>query len=257
MKAASPAKPFSANGETLLSGLSHCRGPPQTVVSIDAPWFHLLWMFPVAWLLGSFSVTLPLRLLWIPSHFYGFLCCLGLPDTKPQKLTLHVLNYWFVPPLAGDDATAQFKLGVLHHSGRGVTPQDYGEAAKWFRKAAEQGHSEAQFNLGQMYDQGQGVPQDFGEAAKWFRKAAEQGLSWAQNNLGVMYREGEGVPQDYPEAAKWFSEAAEQGHTDAQYNLGVAWSRGEGVPQDDTEAATWFRKAAEQGHADAQRQLVL
>jgi TPR repeat protein len=61
----------------------------------------------------------------------------------------------------------------------------------------------AQYNLGLMYGKGWGVPQDYAEAAKWYRRAAEQGYAKAQYNLGVMYYNGEGVPQDYAEAVKW------------------------------------------------------
>ena len=95
------------------------------------------------------------------------------------------------------------------------------EAVKWSRKAAEQGDAEAQFNLGIMYHNGQGVPQDHAEAARWYRKAAEQGDADAQFNLGLMYHNGQGVPQDHAEAARWSRKAAEQGHAGAQFNLGV------------------------------------
>lgn len=99
-------------------------------------------------------------------------------------------------PLAeAGDASAQYNLGVMYETGRGV-PQDDQEAVKWYRKAAEQGDASAQHNLGLMYDNGQGVPQDYREALKWYRKAAEQGNAGAQNNLGVMYANGRGVPQD-------------------------------------------------------------
>ena len=54
-----------------------------------------------------------------------------------------------------------------------------------------------------MYDQGQGVPQDDEQAASWFRKAAEQGVAEAQYNLGKMYDEGRGVPQDDKQAVFW------------------------------------------------------
>ncbi|MBL0641313.1 sel1 repeat family protein, partial [Aeromonas veronii] len=54
-------------------------------------------------------------------------------------------------------------------------------------QAAEQGDAEAQFNMGLMYDQGQGVPQDDGQAMAWYRLAAEQGHVGAQFNLGWMY----------------------------------------------------------------------
>ena len=62
-----------------------------------------------------------------------------------------------------------------------------------------------------MYEQGHGVPQDYAEAVKWYRKAADQGDAFAQYNLGVMYDNGEGVPQDQAEAVKWYRKAAEQG----------------------------------------------
>ena len=64
---------------------------------------------------------------------------------------------------------------------------NYSEAFKFCSVAAEQGHAEAQFNLGVMYDIGQGVKQDYFKAVEWYQKAAEQGLAYAQYNLGVMY----------------------------------------------------------------------
>ena len=56
---------------------------------------------------------------------------------------------------------------------------------KWWRQAAEQGHAEAQYNLGVCYEKGEGVAQDSSEAVKWFRQAAEQGVAEAQFWLGV------------------------------------------------------------------------
>ena len=112
------------------------------------------------------------------------------------------------------DATAQFNLGVMYQSGQGV-PQDYADAMKWYRLAADQGDEDAQNNLGVMYAKGQGVPQDYAEAVKWYRMAAEQGEAVAQNNLGLMYDEGQGVPQDYAEAYVWFSVAAAGGDAKA------------------------------------------
>ena len=76
-------------------------------------------------------------------------------------------------------------------------------------QAAEQGNAQAQFNLGVMYDQGQGVRQDDAQAAQWFRKAVEQGVAEAQYNLGVMYANGKGVHQDYAQAVQWYRKAAE------------------------------------------------
>ena len=92
---------------------------------------------------------------------------------------------------------------------------------KLYHRPAEQGNAEAQIVLGWMYYNGEGVPQDFAEAAAWYRKAAEQGDAGAQTTLGEMYLRGEGVPQDYVEAVAWYRLAAEQGHAEAQTNLGT------------------------------------
>ncbi len=73
---------------------------------------------------------------------------------------------------------------------------DYATAIRELRPLAEQGDAKAQYNIGIMYDRGDGVPQDYAEAVKWFRKAAEQGFAKAQNNLGEMYRYGYGVAKD-------------------------------------------------------------
>ena len=82
-----------------------------------------------------------------------------------------------------------------------------------------------------MHAAGQGVPQDHGEAVKWFRKAAEQGFTQAQNNLGAMYAGGQGVPRDGAVAIEWYRLAAAQGFAAGQYNLGGMYANGEGVPR--------------------------
>ena len=76
------------------------------------------------------------------------------------------------------------------------------------RAQAEQGDALAQYNLGLMYDSGEGVPQDHAEAARWFRLAAEQGHLGAQEFLGAKYWVGSGVPQDYVQAHMWLHLAA-------------------------------------------------
>ncbi len=147
--------------------------------------------------------------------------------------------------LAGD-AVAQYNLGVKYHEGQGV-PQDYAEALKWYRKAAEQGLANAQYNIGILFEAGRGVPQDTAEAVKWYRLAAEQGDADAQVRLGYMYAVGHGVVQDSTEAVMWLRLAAEQGHADAQYALGRAYLTGQGVVQSEVEALKWFATVAEEG----------
>ena len=82
-------------------------------------------------------------------------------------------------------------------------------------EAAEQDHANAQYNLGIMYKEGEGVDQSHATAVKWYRKAAEQDHTDAQNSLGVMYNQGQGVDQSHATAVKWYRKAAEQGNTHA------------------------------------------
>src|SRR5215470_460429 len=76
------------------------------------------------------------------------------------------------------------------------------------RRATDKGDAPARFTLGVMYGEGRGVPQDFAEAAHWYKLAAEQGDAQAEYNLGLAYARGEGVTQDVVEAHMWFNLAA-------------------------------------------------
>ena len=109
------------------------------------------------------------------------LALLGAPATTAQTL---------------DDAVSAWKRG------------DYAAAIETFSVFVEQGSALAQFRLGVMYEEGQGVPQDDGEAVRWYRLAAEQGNALAQGWIGYMYEEGRGVPQDDVQAHKWYNLAA-------------------------------------------------
>src|SRR5260370_20495292 len=97
-------------------------------------------------------------------------------------------------------------------------------AAQRCRKAADQGDAQAQFYVGWMYNNGQGVQQDHTQAVLWYRKAADQGDARAQCNLGLMYNNGQGVQQDHTQAALWYRKAADQGVAQAQNNLGFMYN---------------------------------
>jgi TPR repeat protein len=89
---------------------------------------------------------------------------------------------------------------------------DYATTYRLLKPLAEQGNAKAQYNLGIMYEKGQGVPKDDTEAAKRWQKAAELGYARAQYNLGFMYEKGQGVPQDYVLSHMWFNLAASRFH---------------------------------------------
>ena len=108
-----------------------------------------------------------------------------------------------------DTPEQQFQQG-LEATKRG----DYQTAFKLWLPLAEQGDADAQFNLGNMYDNGQGIKQDYFEAVKWYRQAAEQGHAKAQFNLGLMYEKGRGARQDKEQAKEWFGKACDNGDQD-------------------------------------------
>ena len=161
---------------------------------------------------------------------------------------------WYRKAAEQGHALAQATLGVCYLEGTGITP-NFTEAAKWFLKAAEQGQVEGQYAMGFCFYEGLGVTQSYTEAVKWLRRAAEQGLADAQCVLGECYYDGTGVTQSYTEAVKWFRKAAELGYADAQNRMGLCYHSGKGVTKDDAEAVKWYRKAAEQGYAAAQYNL--
>ena len=84
---------------------------------------------------------------------------------------------------------------------------------------AEHGNIAAQFNMGVMYADGEGVPENDSEAVKWYRKAADQGYARAQFNLGIMYANGEGVPENSIRAYVWWSMGKTQGNAMAAGNI--------------------------------------
>ena len=160
-----------------------------------------------------------------------------LDQSKDPPADTKVLEEWFL-------------RGVKYDRGDGV-PIDYKEAAKWYRKAAEQGHPEAQYNLGVMLGTsglGRGIEKNEKEAAKWYRKAADQGVPDAQYNLGWMYDNGAGVPENDKEAVMLYRKAAEQGHAKAQNELGFMYRYGEGALEDDVTAYAWYNIAAANGN---------
>ena len=104
-------------------------------------------------------------------------------------------------------AMADFEAGV-----KAYDEGDYETALREFKALAEQGDTVAQFNLGLMYSNAQGVVQDYKEAVKWYRKAADQGDADAQGNLGYMYDHGLGVLHDKVLAHMWGNIAGANGN---------------------------------------------
>lgn len=123
------------------------------------------------------------------------------------------------PLAAQGNADAQVLLGLIYDSGLGI-PQDYSEAAKWYRKAADLKSVHAYYMLAVMYGLGHGVPQDYTASVAWLRQGAERADPRSQALLGLMYEFGRGVPLDYVQAYKWYSLAVAGPESQAWFHDG-------------------------------------
>lgn len=149
------------------------------------------------------------------------------------------------------DSRSQFELAKMHIWGKGVK-KDPIQAHKWFMKAAEQGHAEAQEAVGESYREGWGGEKDITKAIVWYEKAAKQGDTYAQDDLFDIYLKR----KDYSKAAYWVTKAAKSGNPGAQSNLGYLYYYGYGVPQDYQQSFYWTKKAADSGLGQAKANLA-
>ena len=153
------------------------------------------------------------------------------------------------------DSQAQYRLGCMYEYGQGVQ-LDYAEAVKWYRKSAEAGNSSGQEALAYQYAHGRGIKEDPAEAFRWYRKSAEAGNSKGQDGLAYQYETGRGVQQDSVAAFKWYRKSAEAGNSRGQNGLAYHYESGHGVQQDYAQAVRWYRKSAEAGDNDGRLNLA-
>lgn len=149
--------------------------------------------------------------------------------------------------LAGTAALADVRAGVTAWEAG-----DYNRAVAEWRPLAVQGDADAQFNIGQAYKLGRGVPQDFNEAVAWFRRAADQGHLQSEDNLGlVLYEMGQ-----KGDALPWLQRSASRGEPRAQYVLGAELFNGERLSRDWVRAYAFMKRASDAGLQRASAALV-
>jgi TPR repeat protein len=144
------------------------------------------------------------------------------------------------------NSNAQFDIGSMYQNGRGVAPSR-SEAIVWYKKAAAQNNDMAVSRL-QLLQANE----------ERFRKelaSAENGDKESQYKLGNMYTEGIGTDINLAKAAEAYEQSANQGYAKAEYKLGLVYYEGTGVNSDYKKAYTWFRKAADKDYAAAQYYL--
>jgi uncharacterized protein len=129
---------------------------------------------------------------------------------------------------------------------------DYSAAVAIWRPLAEKGDADAEFNLGQAYRLGRGVPTNLAAAKTWFERAGSQGHVDAQTTLGLLlFQSG-----DQTEGLKWLKQAAEQGEPRALLVYGTALVNGDGVTQDPIRGYAYVSRAAAQGLEPAKQTLA-
>ncbi len=148
------------------------------------------------------------------------------------------------------DPVALFEIGARYTEGRGVK-NDFAEAAKWYRLAADKGFAPAQYRLANFLEKGTGVAPNIGEAKRYYEMAANAGNASAMHNLAVIYASGKDGAQDYAKAVEWFGKAADYGISDSQFNLAILSARGNGTSPDLVTSYKWFAIAAKGGDTDA------
>ncbi len=159
------------------------------------------------------------RLAWLTAALLAGLATPALADVKSgvdawtRGDYKRAVDEWRAPAVAGD-ADAQFNLGQAYKLGRGV-PLDPALARSWFLKAANQGHVQAADNYGlALFEDGQKAA-----AAPWLERSAARYEKRAQLVLGTMLFNGDGVPRDYPRAYALMTRASQQGLKSASETL--------------------------------------
>lgn len=193
---------------------------------------------------------------------------------------------WLEKAKAAGNQNAEEFLSISYRNGEG----DPKMAFEHYLKLAEQGDAEAQYQLYNAYDDGNGVEQNAELAREWCKKAADNGhivaaaltglhemifgntvdavKYWeiaargghlkAATDLADLYLEGkDGVPINKARAIELLNEAANAGFAEAQNSLGICYVTGNGVPENAFEAVRWFEKAAEQDEEFGMKNLAV
>lgn len=116
-------------------------------------------------------------------------------------------------------ASAEYMLGILYYSGRGV-PRNYKRALSLYRQSVKDGCLDAYLDLGFMYQQGNGVERNFTEAMKMYKNAYTKGTTHAQQAaayaIGGLYLNGLGISKDIDKAKAWYHRSSKLGYQPAK-----------------------------------------
>ena len=149
--------------------------------------------------------------------------------------------------------------GAFEQGETAYSDGDFESAAALFEQAANDGNPDAQYKLGSMHHDGEGLPRNHEQAVYWYTKAAKRGNTTAQYWLCIMHREGMGVPRSYSEALYWCKRAANNGHAEAQFAVGQFYfdGLGNGFVTRHIRAYIWFRRASLHDDPDPDAEIMI
>ncbi|GAB7354052.1 hypothetical protein MBLNU459_g4632t1 [Dothideomycetes sp. NU459] len=154
-----------------------------------------------------------------------------------------------------------YELGLLHITGYGEDIfKDEAYAAQLLTQSAELGHPDANFLMGQAYENGTlSCPRDAALSVHFYNGAAMRGMPEAQMALCAWYMVGAEpiLEKDEAEAYEWAKKAADSGYVKAEYAVGYFTEMGIGCRRDALEANMWYVRAAEQGNETASQRLAI
>ncbi len=176
------------------------------------------------------------------------------PPAKGSRADLAEAAKWYERAASqghGGATRVLTQMGVA----AGSHPEEMARLFKLWHKGAERGDAIAQRVVGDFYMRGVGIERSTIEAERWLTAAVDQGDTEAMVLLGGLILESPDQAARFPRAVELFERAAAKGNTDAEYNLGVCLRRGLGVRQDAKAAERSYRTAAERNHVSAQLAL--
>lgn len=151
------------------------------------------------------------------------------------------------------DAKAEFKLGYRFEVGSRLLKMHERNSARLYKRAASKGLAIAQYRLGLLYASGKGVPKDEAKAVGLFKLSAAQKYPPAYGQLGIMYDKGRGVPQDVKWARELWEKGARLGYIPAMVYVGSqSWGRvDESSREERIRRYAWFHLAHSYGSKTA------
>ena len=171
------------------------------------------------------------------------------------KKDARLAHYWWRKSQTayGQDSYTLYNLGVLYDSGEGVArnPQ---RAAQYYTAAARLNDNDARYNLAHLYHYGDGVPRSDIIAHYWLTKAAAHERD-AMTALGMLYQKSGTDDGTQMRASYWLEQAAMRGDAQAQYELSWRSRYGYGIEKNQETTNRWLQQAAENGNVEAQYRL--